>query len=237
MFLGSLEGGLKTQKMSFMESRSSYDPEKLLAAVRAFEKVIESNEELCRSGESLARLFGIFFAMRAAFAIRCSLALGDSDLPEMAAGSEQQSMPTLNIVHAAKTRLVAAVTSSDRAATMNALEEMGVFALCPNPREQLSRLERMTTGVGSGTRLVLLVELALFAIELRDFDATNRYVAEAHAFSPSSWELYNLCVLEGLLALKAGKLRDALQSLEKSSNACQVAEHVSLNCAVRTPNS
>ena len=229
-----------------MESRSSYDVEKLLAAVRAFERVLELSEQLCQDGDRLARLFGVFFAMTVAFAIRSSLAIGERDLPEMAADTgadgsgstdaEQQSVPTLNTVRAAIPRLVAAVTSSNSAATVSVLEEMGVFALCPNPGEQLSRLERMTANVGSGTRLVLLVELALFAVELREFDRATRYVAEARALSPSSWEFYNLCVLEGLLALKAGKQGEAIQWLERSSNACQVDEHVSLDCAIRAPN-
>jgi len=228
-----------------MESRSSYDAEKLLAAVRAFERVIELSEQLCQGGDRLARLLGVFFAMTVAFAIRASLAIGERDLPEMPADTgadgsgsdaEQQSVPILNTVRAAIPRLVAAVTSSNSAATVSALEEMGVFALCPNPGEQLSRLERMTANVGSGTRLILLVELALFAVELREFDRSARYVAEARALNPSSWEFYNLCVLEGLLALKAGKQGEAVQWLEKSSNACQVDEHVSLDCAIRAPN-
>jgi RHS repeat-associated protein len=137
------------RKMSFMESRSSYDVEKLLAAVRAFERVIELSEQLCQGGDRLARLLGVFFAMTVAFAIRASLAIGERDLPEMAADTgadgsgsdaEQQSVPILNTVRAAIPRLVAAVTSSNSAATVSALEEMGVFALCPNPGEQLSRL-------------------------------------------------------------------------------------------------
>ncbi len=229
-----------------MESRSPYDVERLLAAVRSFERVIELSEQLCQDGDRVARLFGVFFAMTVAFAIRSSVAIGERDLPEMAADTgadgsgstdaQQQSVPTLNTVRAAIPRLVAAVTSSNSAATVSALEEMGVFALCPNPGEQLSRLERMTANVGSGTRLILLVELALFAVELREFDRATRYVAEALALSPSSWEFYNLCVLEGLLALKAGKQGEAVQWLEKSSYACQVDEHVSLDCAIRAPN-
>ena len=218
----------------------------MLEAVGAFEKVVESSEQLCQGGGSLARLLSVFFAMRAAYAIRSSVAIAKSHLPEKTAESggdgsgtnydEQQSLPTLVTVRAAIPRLVAAVNSNNSAATRSALEDMGVVALCPISGKQLSRMERMSAKVGNGTRLILLVELALFAVKLRDFDAAKRYAAEAHALRPSSWELYNLCVLEGLLALKAGKLRDALQWLEKSSDACQVDEQVSINCAVRAPN-
>jgi hypothetical protein len=228
-----------------MESRSS-SLEKLLAAVTAFERVVELNEQLCQGGESLVRLLGIFFAMRAAFAIRCSLIIGEGHLPETAEESggdgpgstyaEQQSLPTLDTVRAAVPNLLAAITSNNSAATESALGEMGVLSLCPIPGEELSRMERMTANVGSGTRLILLVELALFAADLRQFDGANRYIAQARALRPSSWEFYNLCVLEGLLALKAGKQGDAVQWLEKSSNACQVDEHVSLDCAIRAPN-
>jgi len=220
--------------MTFMESRSS-GLEKSLAAVAAFEKVVELAEQLFQGGDNLARLLGVFFAMRAAFAIRCSLPIGEGDLAEMTEDVEQ-SLPTLDAVRDAKPKLVAAVTSNNSAAAKNALEEMGVLSLCPIPGEQLSRMERRTANVGNGTRLILLVELALFAVELREFDGANRYVAEARALNPSSWELYNLCVLEGLLALNAGRRGDAAQWLEKSSHACQVDEHVSLDCAIRAPN-
>lgn len=228
-----------------MECRP-YDVEKLLAAVRAFERVIESSEQLCQGGESSARLLSVFFATTAAFAIRHSLAIGEGEPPEMAAGSEgggsasayaeQQSLPTLDTVRASIPRLADAVASNDNAATASALEEIGVLSLSPVPGEQLSRMERMTADVDGSIRLILLVELALFAAELREFDSANRYVAEARALSPSSWELYSLCVLEGLLALRAGKQSEAVQWLERSSNACQVDEHVSLSCAVRAPN-
>jgi hypothetical protein len=60
-----------------------------------------------------------------------------------------------------------------------------------------------------------LVELSLFAIELGDFDRTSKYVAEARALDPSAWELYNLCILEGLLALNVGKTYEAIQYLDK----------------------
>src|SRR5208282_1077271 len=66
--------------------------------------------------------------------------------------------------------------------------------------------------------------------------AARKYVAEAWGFDPSAWELYNLCVLEGLFALDAGRTRDAIQWLEKSINACQTDEHTSLYCGVRPPN-
>lgn len=239
------EGDLVAREMTFMESRSS-DPEKLLAAVGAFERVVELSQQLCQGGQTLARLLGIFFAMKAAFAVRSSLAIREGDLPKMAADrggdgtgstyAEKQNLPTLDTVRAAIPRLVAAVTSDNSAATASALQEMGVLALCPIPGEQLSRMERMTANVDSSTRLIFLVELALFAVELREFDGANRYVAEARALSPSSWEFYNLCVLEGLLALKAGKQGEAVQWLERSSSACQVDEHVSLDCAIRAPN-
>jgi hypothetical protein len=97
-------------------------------------------------------------------------------------------------------------------------------------------MERLAGQVSGRPRLVFLVELALFAVELGDFDAARRYVTEAWGFDPSAWELYNLCVLEGLFALDAGKTGEALQFLEKSINACQIDEHASLNCGVRAPN-
>src|SRR5262249_51815585 len=134
------EKAVWSPKLAFMESRSS-GPEKLLAAVTAFEKVVELAEQLCQGGESLARLLGVFFAMKAAFAIRCSLPVGEGDLAEMATNAEQQSLPTLDAVRAAIPKLVAAVNSNNSAATASALKEMGVLSLCPIPAEQLSKME------------------------------------------------------------------------------------------------
>jgi hypothetical protein len=227
-----------------------FEEHKLPGAVRDFEGVVESSERLCKSGERLAHLMSVFFGMRAAFSIRASLGLTwishrrDADLPEAATDGarwgcdylEQASLPGLAAVRSATQKLVAAVGSDNGAATVSALEGMGVFALCPIPDEQLSRMERLAGFVSGRARLIFLVELSLFAVELGDFDAASKYVTQAWAFDPSAWELYNLCVLEGLFALNAGKTRAAVECLEKSIDACQVDEHASLNCAVRAPN-
>jgi hypothetical protein len=226
-----------------MESRLDKE-QKLLGAVRDFEGVVESSVRLCKSGERLAHVMSVFFGMRAAFSIRASLGRTDGDLPEAGTDGprgvcdyvEQESLPALDAVRTAAEKLAAAVASDNCPATVSALEEMGVFALCPIPAEQLSRMERLAGFVSGRARLIFLVELSLFAVELGDFDAASKYVTQAWAFDPSAWELYNLCVLEGLFALNAGKTREAVERMEQSIDACQVDEHASLNCGVRAPN-
>jgi hypothetical protein len=220
-----------------------YEEHPLLGAVRDFKGVVESSERLCKSGERLAHVMSVFFGMRAAFSIRASLGLRNGDLPAAATDGargcndvEQESLPALAAVRSATPKLAAAAASDHSAATVSALEEMGVFALCPIPDEQLSRMERLAGFVSGRARLIFLVELSLFAVELGDFDAASKYVTQAWAFDPSAWERYNLCVLEGLFALNAGKTREAVECMEKSIDACQVDEHASLNCAVRAPN-
>ncbi|MGC2186076.1 MAG: hypothetical protein WA637_22595 [Terriglobales bacterium] len=218
--------------------------QELLEAAGDFEMVIRSSEKFCDASKRLSRLLSVFFAMKSAFAIRKSFCPKEGERYKAttcrvggeADYVEQESLPSFETVSGATRKLVAAVEKNNEDEGVNALEEMGVFALCPVPNEQLSRMERFAGRVSGRARLVFLVELALFAVEQQDYYAAKKYVIEAWAFDPSSWELYNFCVLEGLFALSAGKTSEAVQYLEKSINACQVDEHASLNCGLRAPN-
>ena len=214
----------------------------LLEAVSDFERVVRSSEDLCKGGKRLARLLSVYFAMRSAFSIRAILGLRDDCLAEamdeagMDWGVEEESLPTLDAVRSATQRLFAAVASNNKVATVSALEEMGVLSLCPIPDEQLSRMERLAAHVAGRARLVFLVDLSLFSVELGDFDAARKYVTEAWGLDPSAWELYNLYMLEGLFALNAGEIDEAVRYLDRSLNACQIDEHASLNCGIRAPS-
>jgi len=216
----------------------------LLAAVRDFELVVESSEKFCDSSRRLSRILSQFFAMRAAFSIRAAVALWAGNLHKGAADApsgrwdcpEPGGLPTIDIVRRATRQLSAAVASNHGVGVVDALEDMGVLALCPVLGEHLSRMERLAGNVSGRARLVFLVELSLLAVRLGHFDAASRYVSEAWSLDPSEWELYNLYVLEGLFALNAGRIRVAIQCLNESIDACQVDEHDSLNCGVRAPN-
>lgn len=226
-----------------MESRIGKGRE-LSEAVLDFESLIESSEIYCDSTKRLSRVLSVFFAMKSAFLVRACWGLAEDELGETVMDtvgggrgySGQESLPKLNSVRSAKETLVAAVASSNGPAIVSALEEMGVFALCPIPNEQLSRMEQVAALVSGRARLVFLVELTLFAVELGDLNSARKYVTEAWSYDPSAWELYIVCVAEGLFELKDGNTPEAVRWLEKSIAACQTDEHASLYCAVRAPN-
>lgn len=213
---------------------------KLLVAVGDFERIIKSSERYHSNSNQLSLVISVFFSMKSAFLIRACLELHDGDLPKSAMDGmdyiEQESLPRLDTVREAKPKLVAAVASNNKAAIVNALEELGVFALCPTPNKQLPRMERLSQKVNGPARLVFLVELALFAVELGDFDVVTRYATEAWGYAPSGWELYNLFILEGLSTLKAGRTEEAVRYLKISVHACLTDEHTLISCGLRSPN-
>jgi tetratricopeptide (TPR) repeat protein len=218
--------------------------DELLSAVVDFEYVIKSTEKECYGDVDWSQALCMLFAMRSAYSICMRLRQMDCVIPDPAKNGsetecrlvEQTSLPTLNTVRCAKQMLLDALEAGDGGATVMALEKMEVFALCPAPDEQLARMERIAGSVTGPVRVVFWIELALFAVERDDFNTAREYVTQAWGLEPSSWELYNLCVLEGLFALNAGNTREAVQFLERSINACQIDAHTSLHCAVRAPN-
>src|SRR5205814_1659748 len=134
------------------------------------------------------------------------------------------------VVQEAARKLFGAIASEDGIGVSNALEEMGVLVLSSGRKEQFSRLELVVGYVAGRAQIVPLVELALFATELEDHERAGRYSREARAFSPTSWELYNLCVVEGVISLEAGRRDEAILNLSRSIDACQSDEYASLEC-------
>jgi tetratricopeptide (TPR) repeat protein len=214
------------------------------AAAAEFERVIRFCERIRENDTRLARVLCVFYAMWSAFAIRASLGPHDDEASEAASDPaltrcgevEQWRFPTLDVVKSAAQKLAFSAVSESRAGISEALEEMGVFALCPLPDEQLSRMELVARCVTGRAQLIPLVELSLFAVGLRDYESASRYAKEAHALHPRAWELYNLYVTEGLIALSTGNVREAIQYLDKSVDACELDEHASLSCGSRLPN-
>jgi tetratricopeptide (TPR) repeat protein len=227
-------------KVNWMVSRFHGERE-LLEQADDFERVVKASEKYCDASQQLSRILSLFFGMKSAFLVCTSLGPKDNDHREAAidgAGDieERATLPKFDTVHSALQKLAAAVASNDRAAAKSALEEMGVFTLCPIPDAQLSRMERLAGTVSGRARLVFLVELSLFAAELGDFDTARKYVSEAWGLDPSGWELYNFSILEGFFALRDGKTEEAVQYLEKSLRACLTDEQTLINCGLRPPN-
>jgi hypothetical protein len=215
----------------------------LTAAVAEFEKVVELSERLSARGDRVTSMLCMFYAMWSAFVIRlCFGKCKGRGTEEAKDGTLKENsllapgLPRLDVVRKAVQEFVAATTADDRSGMSNALQDMRVFALCPVPKEHLSRMELIAERVAGRARTIPLVELSLFAVELEDYERAIKYAAEAHTFDPGSWELYNLCVVGGLIALNARKHHEAIEYLNESIRACQRDEHTSLSCGIRVPN-
>jgi hypothetical protein len=212
------------------------------AATRDFERLIRLAERLRRTGDHLAHVFCVFYGMWSAFAIRASVGeLGLIELAKDKGLSEcneiaEWKFPTVEAVVCAAQKLIRSVTSDGKHETSEALKEMGIVALCPRPNEQLSRMEFVAGCVTGRAQLIPFVELSLFAIGLNDYRAAGKHAVEAHALHPRAWELYNLCVVDGLIALSTGNIDEAVQYLDKSVDACEIDEHASILCGARAPN-
>jgi len=213
-------------------------------AVKDFAEVIKASERLRAKGTRLAVILGTFFAMCCAFRIRRNVATFDGDaIEEPVEGAipssqleENTALPEPNTVDRAGTQLIAATISNDFDGTARALAEMGVLDLCPKISQQFTRMELVARSMQGRAQLIPLVELSLFALDIGEFELAAKYAVEARSFDPAAYELYNLCVVEGLIAMNAGQERGAIQLLEQSIGACQRDEHASLACGVRGLN-
>ena len=216
--------------------------------VSSFEGLFKSREKLLKISTRLHAgdnhvVFALFefYAMMGAYQILSCIGTGNEN--EIASDRGEatkylrvgEKLPTYEAVQKAARELLAAVASADKAGISSALETMGVLDLCPMLEQQLSRMEHTARGVKGRAPLVFLVELALFAAELGDYERAGKYVREARTFHPSSWELYKLCVVEGLIALNAGRVGEAIYCLSSSMTACQADEYSSLHCSIRVP--
>jgi len=132
--------------------------------------------------------------------------------------------------------LFSALELESRVGVSTALEQMGVVSLCPVTENQFPRMELVAGRLVGPARIIPLVELAHFAAEFGDFGRAQKYTEEARTFDPTSWELYSLCVVEGLIAFNTGDIRGAIWQLDKSINACQMDENAHLSSAVYGPN-
>jgi tetratricopeptide (TPR) repeat protein len=113
---------------------------------------------------------------------------------------------------------------------------MEVLSFCPMPELVFSKMELLTSRVSGTAQQVFWVDLSLFAASVLDYQRAAKYVEQARAFKPSSRELYNICVVEGLIALNDGRVDEAIQCLDRSAEACQTDADSSIQCSLLAPN-
>lgn len=214
-------------------------------AITQFVRLIRSSSTICDANDNSAiHLLCLFYAMKSAYNVRISLegfvndnfgSLIDS-APVDSRDPQLVVIPEFRKVDSAALKLNDSIDSHRHANALEALQEMGVFSLCPSPQSQLISLERITQEVTDRSRIAFLVELSMFAIELGHLGRAGQYAKEARNLAPKAWHLYNICVVEGLVALEKGLVSDAVKLLRESIRACQADAHASLICGVRAPN-
>lgn len=209
---------------------------------KAFEKLLERREKLCMANDQMAIRLCEFYAIWSAYRI-CKYVGVTNDFVIPPRREENQKdlgdrmiLPQPESVYRAVRDLLSAVASEDEAAISVALKEMGVFALCSAPEQVFSRMEDVASQVTGLAQQVFIVDLAILAAGVGDYRRAGEYIQRVRAVDPSSRELYNVCVIEGLIALNAGRPDEAIRSLESSMRACQTDLDSSIQCSLLAPN-
>jgi tetratricopeptide (TPR) repeat protein len=209
---------------------------------RAFESLLKDREKFYVSDDHLATALCEIYAIMGAYQILvCIGSTSDTDWALAQERDENNSgvregLPKYEVVQKAARELLAAVSSDDKAKVLGALKEMGFSALCPTTECLFPRMDLVTERVTGHARQVFLVELSRLAAKAGDYERARRYVQQARTFDPSSWELYNVCVVDGLIALNDGRVDEAVQCLARSIGACLAYEKARVQCCVRAPN-
>jgi len=186
----------------------------------------------------ISRLLQRLYAMRAAYWIRKNVpscvAVEEQSFDERLADGAMN--PPFEVMYESYRRLLAAHRSSDSVALGAALREMRVIEFCPNLGDQLERMERLAELGESHVRLILHVDLALFAFEWGVEPAARRHTQEAWTLNPIGWERYILCTLQGFFEACVANIHAAVRWLEDSISACFADEMILIECGVRPPN-
>jgi hypothetical protein len=132
--------------------------------------------------------------------------------------------------------LLAGIELNNVDAIADALNEMRSLALFPYLEQVFPRLEDIASRVNGPAQQVFWVDLSLFAAKVGDIRRAGEYVRQARRFSLSSRELYNTCIIEGLIALSDGLGADAVQCLGNATVACQADVDSSIECCLLRPN-
>jgi hypothetical protein len=145
-------------------------------------------------------------------------------------------VPSSDVVQRASPILLRAITSNDKSEALEALAEMRVFALSPAIGSSLGRLEFCVGCVNGRARLIPLIELALFATEVADYDRASGYFRQAHCLAPGPPELHDLHTVAGIVAAEAGQVMLANWHLAESIRVCRENDFACLVCGIRNFN-
>ena len=142
-------------------------------------------------------------------------------------------LPDIVSVRNGAPKLLEAVALRKGSEAAGALGEMGIIALCPSPEQQVAWLEFSVRSVVGPARVVPLVDLAVFAVELGLYDKAIVYLTEAYSLSLGPPELHHLHTVAGTVALSRNSLREARIHLAESCRVCRESE---VSCQARGLN-
>jgi hypothetical protein len=206
----------------------------------AFEGLLKIRDKFYVGDDRLATALCELYAIMGAYQILAWT--GPTKNFEVALNREEDasgvcsSLPKHDTVQKGRRELLAALASDDEVAALGALSEMGLLALCPSAERVFARMETVTERVVGHAQQVFFVELSRFAAKVEDYERARWYVQQTRTFEPSSWELYNIYVVEGLIALNAGSVDEAVRCLDLSIGACLAYEKARAQCSIRAPS-
>jgi tetratricopeptide (TPR) repeat protein len=205
---------------------------------KSYEKLLGYGRKLCMADDKMAIGLSTVYAIWGAFQVRKCICVACKTNPvhEESKSNFKDILPTSETVNQGARDLFLALSAGDNRAIVSALREMGVTSLCPQLALVFPRMEEITSWVGGRAQLLFLVDLALFSVKCGDYKRATEYVRQARASNPRSRELYNICVIEGLIALNDGRREEAVQCLAHSTEVCQADVDASIQCSLLPPN-
>jgi hypothetical protein len=225
------------KRTGLQENISSY-----VETFKSFESLLKARKKLPVGDDHLATALCGLHAAKGAYHIRAGIRScvdvepgfscnGDENIQGMLAG-----FPTYEAVHGAARELLSAVSSKDSVGIVHTLRKMGVLSFCPKPDPPFPSMEQFALSVSVRAQVIFLVELSLFAVDVGEYEQASRYVQRARTRNPRSLELYNVCMVEGLIALNAGRVHDAARCLAGSLEACLENADTATECSTVAPN-
>lgn len=211
---------------------------------RSYEWLLRISDRVYPCGEQVARALCKLYAMMTAFQIWDAVGefpvSGDNSpvlsdrTPSRHAGNI--SLPTHSAVKLGSERVIHALGARDQALVTSILAEMGVQALCSDRERHFAMMDSVILEFSGAAKVIPLLELALFWILNGNYERVRSYSHKARAFVPRSWELYTLCIVDGLIALKTDDLPEAAWQLEQAVCALRDDGDASLISSYTGPN-
>lgn len=205
----------------------------------SYEKVLGYHRKLCIPDNSIVVDLCEFYAVWGAYKIFEGTRVFEERLSDDLSGHSEVSLSPderLRRYGAAASRLLAGIEPNNADAIADALNEMRSLALFSFLEQAFPRLEDIALRVNGLAQQIFWVDLSLFAAKVGDIQRAGEYVRQARGFNLSSRELYNTCIIEGLIALRDGSVADAVQCLGNATIACQADVDSSIECSLLAPN-